>query len=731
MSLSKILNFPKEILQTIFNFIGLRFLEAIQEIPQIRPYVLRALYSKVIINYYRQADQYRLFEKPQFTIGAHLRQPDYEDPDILSLSELQKIIYDNDLPPPQEIYFNDPMDLMHAHAYLPNLLKNSEIVISFDYYDLESNIDPRIVKTLKSYPYNVTKLESYYYMNQSKYGSNEKWFNNAKALDLKNIYSLKKVFNQANFDNLVDLSLQIIVRQGFDAKDFELIPSSVKKLNCEFEDAEPEDVISLRFPIGLTDLRFGIYPSEDSDYEDSDSEETEDSYVIDLRYLENLKKLNYFFTAGSIICPKNLLELNASSSVSFRELCRDCPDLKKLYCNVFSDITGDFPKKVTDFTIGVRGLIALYEYWKDSGNMRNGPKRQKLDDTAHFLSKILPQLHNFKVAGFFRGSPEFTLFPKESAAYDFSNLKKLSTILPYDLKIGDIPSSLTSLRINEMKSLNFSRFKYFDNLVDVSFNELNDISTFKCEFGPSLKYLEIGNSTIKAIDLISPNLDYLVVTNTSISTINQSTFQVPQSIIELDISENGITNIDDSFTFPDNLRALDISNNSLTKLGNLPENLKKLRCGRNKFDPDQYHYSFPSSLEVFEMTNMSMYKGGKSTRFFDFSNCKSLKHLDMSSVSYHSAKLSLDVFPKSLVYLNLSGMEFGEIEGQFTDFKELKTLGLELMVLFYYLEETDAKIDDGEEEHYFGPKMRHLLNFNSKIPDGLYERVEEDLRRRE
>ncbi|EMG47964.1 hypothetical protein G210_1552 [Candida maltosa Xu316] len=730
MSLSKLLSLPKEILQTIFKFIEPKFLKLIQDIPQIRPYVLRVLYSKVTLNYFRFKDKFILPKNPQFTVGAQFRELEEPLADILMLDELRVIIEENDLPPPRKIYFNDPMDIVEAHDLSPELLKNCEIGISFNYSGSEQFMYEILVKQLKDYPYNVTRLDSYSFMDESKYGSNEKWFNSVKSLNLKNIDSLKTVFSQGSFDNLADLSLDMDPQgnfdfSDFDFKDFELIPSSLKKLECYFDQIDPEDISSIKFPTGLTELHFSTFP-----FDDFSPEEGEAAPVFDLSYLENLKKLYYSLMGATIKFPRSLLELHVSnSSVPLRELCRDCPDLVKLNCESFSHMTGDFPEKVTDLTIGVDGLSELYRYWHHINKKNDDSKRQKLDDNSHFLSKILSQLHHFKVSDFFGGSGEFTLFPKESDEYNFSNLKTFAMTFPYDFKVGDIPSSVTSLRVSSSKGLDFSRFKHFGNLVDVCFSGMKDISIFKCEFGPSLKYLEVDSSKIKAIDIISPNLECLVVTKTSMSVIKQSTFKVPEGLLELDISFNSITDIDDSFRFPDNLRVLDISFNELKKLGNLPQNLKKLRCGRNYFDPDEYEFSFPSSLEVFEMAHMESFDSDAYTKFFDFSICKSLKYLDLSTSEYYGDKLPLNIFPKSLVYLNLSGMEFDEIEGNFTDFENLKTLDLEQSTLQKYLEQTDKDIEEGKEEHYFGPKLNALANFNSSLPKELYKKVRADLKR--
>ncbi|EMG48876.1 hypothetical protein G210_0482, partial [Candida maltosa Xu316] len=169
----------------------------------------------------------------------------------------------------------------------------------------------------------------------------------------------------------------------------------------------------------------------------------------------------------------------------------------------------------------------------------------------------------------------------------------------------------------------------------------------------------------------------------------------PESLLELDISENRIRKIDDSFRFPDNLQVLDISGNKLSKLENLPSKLKKLRGGDRIFDPF-YESNLGSAFnpEVFYTTS------------FDCSKLKSLTHLDLSFRCHKGRYLSLDIFPKSLVFLNLS-----------------KT------VLHEYLQQTDKKIQEGKEEHYFGPSMRYLYNLESSVPKALFNKVVDDIKR--
>ncbi|EMG48655.1 hypothetical protein G210_0740 [Candida maltosa Xu316] len=726
MSLLEMLILPSEILETIFKLIEPNFLKLIQDIPQIRPYVLRALYSNVTLNHFRHDDKFKLPEKPEFKVGAPFRDPEVPLPDVLMLDQLLAIIKENDLPPPRKIYFNDPMDLVDAHYSVPELLKNCEIGISFNYYDIRNAIDEGLLKELKEYPYNITRLDSYSFMDESKYGSNEKWFNNVKSLNLKYVNSWKTLFRMADFDNLVDLSLHMGPLRDFEYTDFELLPPNLKKFACDFDRHETgdDDISQIKFPIGLTELHFSIFP-----FTNGSHEETYDSPVLDLSYLENLKILHYYIVGDHIKFPKNLLELESDDSVPLDEVCRSCPDLVKLKCDWFCDATEDFPEKVTDLTIGVQGLVYFYRFWQCNEDYDS--RIDDDDDNIHFLSKILSQLHHFTVCDDCNEPDSYSIFPKKSTAFDFSNMKTFKMLSGNRLNIGEIPSSLTSLRVCGTKDLTFSKFKHFDNLVDVCFTEMNDISKFKCKFGPSLKYLEIDDSKIEAIDIISPNLKYLVVNKTLLSTINQTTFKVPQSLIELDISGNCIWNIDDSFRFPDNLQVLDISSNELSKLENLPPNLKKLRCGDYTFDPDEYDFLIPSSLEVLEMTIPEMVGDGddECTKFIDFSNCNSLKYLDMSFVNYWGSKLSLDTFPKSLVFLRLSGIKFDEIEGNFTDFENLKNLVLEKRVLRKYLEQTDENIKKGEEEHYFGPNLNTLANFDFSIPTKLYEKVLDDMKR--
>ncbi|EMG48877.1 hypothetical protein G210_0481, partial [Candida maltosa Xu316] len=312
------------------------------------------------------------------------------------------------------------------------------------------------------YPYNVTRLDAYPFTDESKYGSNEKWFNNVKSLNIENMCSLKKLFSQANFDNLVDLSLSMNMGDDFKVDDFELLPPGLEKLECRIcTFMYHDDFCQIRFPVGLTELSLFIICFTNGDHEPEFI-----APVFDLSYLENLKKLKYALPTENIKFPKNLLELESSCSVPLRQLYICCPDLVKLKCCHFSQITGDFPKKVTNLTTIVSGLTDLFEYWQNATRKTDDSKRRKLDDSSHFLSKILSQLHHFKVSYLDRDPVKFTIFPKESAAYDFSNMKTFEMHFEDGSIIGDIPSSLTSLRVTRTKDLDFSRFKYFGNLVD-------------------------------------------------------------------------------------------------------------------------------------------------------------------------------------------------------------------------------------------------------------------------
>jgi hypothetical protein len=182
------------------------------------------------------------------------------------------------------------------------------------------------------------------------------------------------------------------------------------------------------------------------------------------------------------------------------------------------------------------------------------------------------------------------------------NIKKLlyGNLIKLDCscnKIKDIPYKMKSLEYfdfsnnyvaGELDFIDYPKLKY----LLASSNSINKILNYPEE----LVYLDLSNNPVKSVDDLPNSLEYLLIVETLITTIN---FYSLTKLKYLDVSINKLDNIDGlslgliylncsqcSINFLDNLptsiNKLICINNNLKSLDMLPESIEYLNCDHNQ-----------------------------------------------------------------------------------------------------------------------------------------------------
>jgi hypothetical protein len=121
--------------------------------------------------------------------------------------------------------------------------------------------------------------------------------------------------------------------------------------------------------------------------------------------------------------------------------------------------------------------------------------------------------------------------------------------------------------------------KHFENMNELQILKISKSNIYNLELiNPNIKQLLIHRSHIKCdLPKFSPDLYKLEIINSNISGMIDK-FEFPKNLISLNLSDNKLSGI---FIVPPSVIDLDISDNDITKLENI-QNLQKLNIANNE-----------------------------------------------------------------------------------------------------------------------------------------------------
>ncbi|KAI5952289.1 hypothetical protein KGF54_003155 [Candida jiufengensis] len=209
----------------------------------------------------------------------------------------------------------------------------------------------------------------------------------------------------------------------------------------------------------------------------------------------------------------------------------------------------------------------------------------------------------------------------------------------------EIFEKLLKLKILDLSNNKLNKFNLnnFENLqdIDLSFNNLEELRSEDFAYG-SVKSINCESNCIKEVELDKlKNLDWLQLSNNKLSTL--ADLELPDSVRNLNLSNNEIEEIDQDYRIFKNLQFLNLSKCKISKFNTLiSNNLISLNLSRN-------HLGYKNFIIEFE-------KIGKSN----------LKFLDLSNNYFTTFKF--DIFNHKT-----NGIELNEINLANNMFEELPT----------------------------------------------------------
>ncbi|KAK6457921.1 uncharacterized protein RJT20DRAFT_2465 [Scheffersomyces xylosifermentans] len=532
---------------------------------------------------------------------------------------------------PSTLIICDLEDFKRLHTSVPDMLRRAnKIVLSLCWSDinnletLESRI--KLLNRIISLPYNfhrvILSIFNYSHLpidystlafppKLTSLSIQEKSHDESVRGNLGNkLLFFKSVaeFSELSFNNI---RLQL--------EDLKLLPRNLRRLQMNLSLVFSDDAYTkLDLPSSLKELDI-VACSFDTDRATTHS-------AIDISNLLQLERLT--FAGGiledlrSFVLPHNLVHLELSNCNNFRylyglELASKLKTLSIQDCSYFLYIHtitsfNKFPPGLQSLILESRRRIypgrhleCIREFAEDvitegrrsylvlGRKCQLPPNLQELELTSFNTIKVD---HEFEI-------PENLqcLTLRELGGFaDFSKLKFPKTLKIIDLsdqKVGPIenfcfPPTLHSLNlerndITSIRNTNIPEFSYLTSLY-LGSNELRCSSSFNSQLPQSLKLLDLSSNQLQDCILLScPKLHTLRLYNNKIGGIlSKGKFNVPDSIVVLDLSRNKIEGFDKRFKFPSQLRDLSVLGNNIQVLNstffdNLPENLVHLNLNYN------------------------------------------------------------------------------------------------------------------------------------------------------
>eukprot|EP01083_Nonionella_stella_P155288 501491_1 len=195
------------------------------------------------------------------------------------------------------------------------------------------------------------------------------------------------------------------------------------------------------------------------------------------------------------------------------------------------------------------------------------------------------------------------------------------------------------------------------NTMNLTHNNITDL--FGVRFPIELKRLVLDLNQIRRIGhyVFPSDLKYLHLSGVGVTDHNLRQIKFPESLIELDLSDNYITSIS-HIVFPPTLRILYLNNNKIKCLNriHLPHTLTHLYLNDNQLENNRKHQMsirFPESLHTLDLGNNFLHS------LYGMKLPKHLKrlYLDNNGITHHMLFKMQFSLPRNMDFLNIRSNE--------------------------------------------------------------------------
>ncbi|EMG50015.1 hypothetical protein G210_4978 [Candida maltosa Xu316] len=675
-----LLDFPSEVIQLIFGYLPISYLQKLVDIPSVKHEALNSLYVNITIG----GTEARISENSDELLGLKRVGFDFDmgEPGTRFESPLEFMdaIDSGRIPKPKEIIFDSFTDLAELVQIDKTILRNVKVGFHMGYFkNLPSN-DPQADVLLELLPY-VNVFEMFedipgywlvdYLLTIDKYGPNPVLHYSEYAI----------TFLCKTMPFLKCLSIDRIVTKGVIA----LLPRTLTQLSCSVESFEIDADEELPFPPKLKSLSLIL-------------QEAPATFNI-----QGLSELWEFMVLNPnanhhIRLPPNLRLFHISNGfVYVDEVLRQCPNL---YGFLYKGLIG-FQIKTTNSQLLAQSKISKLIL----------PQHEFFAMNSRMSLKLPETLQELGIEGVVVDSAD--VVPLESVILDFErnkleSLSKLSLLLPQNfVLIGHLPASLTELTYYVDRDFKFEWLQDTPNLRKLFLRDAvsPEYKVFECN--TQLELLEMSQCDLSEAHIIAPNLKYLILSDNAFDEFSYDTLTIPESVIELDLSYSYTKRIYPNYRFPNNIRKLILDGNKFTELHGLPSNLKEFSCSYNGSDMTWFG-SLPSKLEILRLSDAKI-----KDKDMELLNLKELTCLQRLSLGKNFLTiLKIDDLPKSLTHLMIQDNLINNIEGRFSSLPNLAELDIRNNNVGQYF-----SANSSSAVGFVGPKIRYLHIKGNNIED--------------
>lgn len=724
-----LLDLPGELISNIVDYLPDQVLNEFKKIPQLSSYAYKVLFKDLVVVPINYPDPDTWWDVG-FQNGMLFPSPTK----WITIDELIIAIKDGTARWIRSITFEDQFHIFLLHDWYPSFLKSVKITIDLTRISSLRNINldketdfhrlaelPYEIVAIHSVLYDASDIEDY---EETSHGTLNEDLHDKVQDDLYNDpdrifeYGLvnepqlgveRNITYDSDDDDPVEEvygdSFKIVIREGVFIEDFcefkhlkslhvshlyglvsSFLPSNLQDLKINKFEVMTLEIPHIEFPMGLSSLSIEKFVMLDSLEE----------IPVDISYLKKLESLECE-KSRNFKLPRTLKSIRASRLLDLPQIVSQCPSLKLLDCREHpigryeyiyhnEDIYVEFPNGMEE--LNVHGEYLLYlEPCLLSKLGAQIVDDDEFDDGIIVIRfpKMLKKLHIFGLEKF-QISENSRLFSncEEIALNQLTSL----TLERFEnrFEMGLFPRSLRELKLLQCSGIDFGDLKNLNQLTSLliygtilSFSNAKNVMTFEFDYDlpDSLVYFGFDLNPIHSFKIRAKNLQYLEFNmNKLLKVLSGTNFEIPETIIELNIRGNALCKIETSFKFPPRLKMLDLSYNQLNTIPQLPSSLLKLSLIHNNFGGIQNILEFPPNLEILNLSRNKLLPDFDAS-FLNLQHHKKLKILLLSEAEDfhgHIKNLNLEKFPKSLISLSLRNLLIEKLDGSFADFSNLENL---------------------------------------------------------
>ncbi|RCK57317.1 hypothetical protein Cantr_06267 [Candida viswanathii] len=258
--------------------------------------------------------------------------------------------------------------------------------------------------------------------------------------------------------------------------------------------------------------------------------------------------------------------------------------------------------------------------------------------------------------------------------------------LPHVRVTGDTPESLTKLSLLRVSCFDLTQLQNLPNLAHLVLQDITVSKVFDYALPDSLRELEVSLCPFDELHVRAPNLASLKISSCPFKKLERSNFTLPENLRRLGINKTNITRL--SKVLPDSIETLDLAQNlQLQSVSHLPSQLKNLLLrfaglgGSTPRRPIPGPSTFPLGLETLDLSASKA--NDKWVKRLNIRDCINLKFLLLRN-SKCGAKFDLSFLPPSLVVLDLTSCGIRRIFGTFNSLPNLEAVGLAGSLRFFF-----------------------------------------------